>query len=85
MGTWSYAKWALTRADLRTQCSPACCVIQSAPFTEMASDSSSRTARSQHGGGGQVLKLFVQNVRGDLNLLSNEAKKKYPAVREVHS
>ena len=29
------------------------------------------------------LRQLVQTLRGDLNLLSNEAKKKYPAVREV--
>lgn len=33
--------------------------------------------------GGPVLKQLVQTLRGDLNLLSNEARKKYPAVREV--
>ena len=49
----------------------------------MASDGGSRTVRVQHGSGGQALKLLVQNIRGDLNLLSNEAKKKHPAVREV--
>ena len=32
---------------------------------------------------GHVLKQLVQTLRGDLNLLSNEARKKYPAVREV--
>lgn len=35
------------------------------------------------GGTGAVLKQLVQTLRGDLNMLSNEAKKKYPAVREV--
>ena len=35
------------------------------------------------GGGGPVVKQLVQTLRGDLNLLSNEARKKYPAVREV--
>lgn len=29
------------------------------------------------------LRQLVQTLRGDLNLLSNEARKKYPAVREV--
>ena len=34
---------------------------------------------------GEAVKLrqLVQTLRGDLNLLSNEARKKYPAVREV--
>ena len=32
---------------------------------------------------GQVLRHLVQTLRSDLNLLSNEARKKYPAVREV--
>ena len=32
---------------------------------------------------GTVLKQLVQTLRGDLNILSNEAKKKFPAVREV--
>lgn len=35
------------------------------------------------GAGGAVLKQLVQTLRGDLSMLSNEAKKKYPAVREV--
>ena len=43
----------------------------------MASDGGSRSE------GGQLLKQLVQNLRSDLNLLSNEARKKYPAVREV--
>lgn len=30
-----------------------------------------------------IVKQLVQTLRGDLNMLSNEAKKKYPAVREV--
>ncbi len=30
-----------------------------------------------------TLKHLVQTLRGDLNMLSNEAKKKFPAVREV--
>lgn len=30
-----------------------------------------------------MLRQLVQTLRGDLNLLSNEARKKYPAVREV--
>ena len=29
------------------------------------------------------LRQLVQTLRGDLNMLSNEARKKYPAVREV--
>ena len=29
------------------------------------------------------LRQLVQTLRGDLNLLSNEARRKYPAVREV--
>ena len=32
---------------------------------------------------GQVLRHLVQTLRSDLNRLSNEARKKYPAVREV--
>lgn len=43
----------------------------------MASDGGSKAE------GGQLLKQLVQNLRSDLNLLSNEARKKYPAVREV--
>ena len=43
----------------------------------MASDGGSRAE------GGQLLKQLVQNLRSDLNLLSTEARKKYPAVREV--
>ena len=31
----------------------------------------------------KVLRQLVQNLRNDLSLLSNEAKKKYPAVKEV--
>ena len=31
----------------------------------------------------RVLRQLVQNLRNDLSLLSNEAKKKYPAVKEV--
>ena len=45
-----------------------------------------RASNSTAGGpvvGGHVLKQLVQTLRGDLNLLSNEARKKYPAVREV--
>lgn len=38
---------------------------------------------SSRGGGGADAKRLVQLLRGDLNSLSNEAKKKYPAVREV--
>ena len=34
-------------------------------------------------GGGQMTKELVRILRSDLNLLSNEAKKKYPAVKEV--
>ena len=30
------------------------------------------------------LRQLVQTLRGDLNMLSNEARKKYPAVREVY-
>lgn len=42
------------------------------------------SSRSQgSGAGGAVLKQLVQTLRGDLNLLSNEARKRYPAVREV--
>ena len=29
------------------------------------------------------LRQLVQTLRGDLNMLSNEARRKYPAVREV--
>ena len=32
---------------------------------------------------GQILKELVRTLRSDLNMLSNEAKKKYPAVKEV--
>ena len=35
------------------------------------------------GVGGAEAKQLVQLLRSDLNSLSNEAKKKYPAVREV--
>ena len=45
-----------------------------------------RASNSTSGGPvveGHVLKQLVQTLRGDLNLLSNEARKKYPAVREV--
>lgn len=31
----------------------------------------------------KVVRQLVQNLRSDLSLLSNEAKKKYPAVKEV--
>ena len=34
-------------------------------------------------GGGQAEKQLVQALRGDLNLICNEARKRYPAVREV--
>ena len=48
----------------------------------MAGRASSSRAQGA-GGGGSVLKQLVQTLRGDLNTLSNEARKKYPAVREV--
>ena len=35
------------------------------------------------GGEAAVAKQLVQSLRGDLNSLSSEAKKRYPAVREV--
>ena len=37
----------------------------------------------RRGEDGAALKQLVQTLRGDLNTLSNEARKKYPAVREV--
>ena len=43
-------------------------------------------ASSKEVGGGDsqaAAKKLVQALRGDLNSLSNEARKKYPAVREV--
>ena len=45
-----------------------------------------RPVSSRGRGGGEeaaVAKQLVQSLRGDLNTLSNEAKKKYPAVKEV--
>ena len=33
--------------------------------------------------GGQAEKQLVQTLRGDLSLICNEARKRYPAVREV--
>lgn len=33
--------------------------------------------------GRQAEKQLVQTLRGDLNLISNEARRRYPAVREV--
>ena len=38
------------------------------------------TARDEEGA---KLRQLVQTLRSDLNMLSNEARKKYPAVREV--
>ncbi len=44
-----------------------------------------RPVSSKGGGGSEaaMAKQLVQSLRGDLNSLSNEARKKYPAVREV--
>ena len=42
-----------------------------------------RVGVAVQGQGEQVLRLLVTNLRSDLHLISNEAKKKYPAVREV--
>ena len=35
------------------------------------------------GGSGQLERQLVQNLRSDLNLICNESRKRYPAVREV--
>ena len=55
----------------------------------MASGRGTGVRQKKDSGGGSssgeaaMLKQLVQTLRGDLNLLSNEARKKYPAVREV--
>ncbi len=40
---------------------------------------------SKREGEGHLLKELVRALRSDLNMLSNEAKKKFPAVKEVGS
>ena len=35
------------------------------------------------GGGQHAERQLVQALRGDLNLICNEARKRFPAVREV--
>ena len=39
--------------------------------------------QSKRSEGSQVLRHLVQSLRNDLNLISNEARKRHPAVREV--
>ena len=41
------------------------------------------SSRRAQDGEGQLLRELVRSLRSDLNMLSNEAKKKLPAVKEV--
>ncbi len=42
-----------------------------------------RGVSSKKDGESPLLKELVRSLRSDLNMLSNEAKKKFPAVKEV--
>lgn len=42
-----------------------------------------RTVSSKKDGEEHLLKELVRSLRSDLNMLSNEAKRKFPAVKEV--